>query len=279
MTPTFLLDVFPASGMPKRRSRQLKREEDSPAVARLDFSARSSPSSPTDDAGPRDDPPFSPPLKLPDFWEAQPDAWFLHAESQFVLRRVADDELRYHHVVASLSPTATAKLVGILSAPPATNKYSAIKAALLYAFGLSDAERADRLFALNGLGGRKPSELMSHMLDLVGSRGPEFILKQLFLRQLPASVRAALANCPADDFTAFAAEADKFYLEGREVGSESTFRTYASPARSRGGNKTPAAKMRGPLCFYHERFGERASKCVPPCSFTGQGNAQAGARP
>ena len=252
------------------------KSESSPTTG-LDFSMSSPP--PTPAVGPLDHPPSASALRLPDFWEAQPAAWFVHAESQFVLRHVADDELKYHHVVAALSPSATSKLVGLLSAPPTKDKYPAVKAGLLYAFGLSDTERADQLFALNGLGGRKPSELMAHILDLVGGRGPEFLLKQLFLRQLPASVRAALANCPADNFTTFAAEADKFFLEGREMATGPAFQTYASPARPRAKVKASTTRPRGLLCFYHERFGERATNCRQPCSYNDQGNAPAGARP
>jgi hypothetical protein len=32
------------------------------------------------------------------------------------------------------------------------------------------------------------------------------------------------------------------------------------------------------LCFYHAKFGSRAKKCLPPCSFRGTGNARAGAQ-
>ena len=175
-------------------------------------------------------PPASSLLKLPEFWEAQPAAWFLHVESQFALRQITDDELRYHHVVAALPPSATARLVGVLSAPPAVGKYPSVKAELLYAFGLSDAERADRLFSLNGLGGRRPSEMMAHMLDLVGSRGPQFLLRQLFLRQLPPDVRASLATCGTENLVDLATEADKFFLESRAAGAGSARPLHASPS-------------------------------------------------
>ena len=225
-----------------------------------------------------------PPLKLPDFWEAHPAAWFLHIESLFALRGVVDDGIMYHHVVAALPPAATARLVGLLSAPPPTGKFPAIKTGLLYAFGLSDSERADRLFALNGLGGRKPSEMMAHILDLVGGRGPEFLLKQLFLRQLPSGVRAALANCTTADFVGFAAEADKYFLESRAAGAGAAHPLHASPsAKVKGSSNPPGSAtqrqvQQSDLCYYHERFGPRATKCRHPCSFETQGNATAGAR-
>ena len=264
----------------KRSTCKQEDEYDSPEPSTPPRHRRSEPA-----ASPREAMPTwgAPPLKLPAFWESSPAAWFVHAESLLALHRVEDDAFRYHHVVAALPSSVAAKLVGLLTNPPATGRYNALKAQLLYSFSLSEAERANELFALNGLGARRPSELMEHMLGLLGTNDPSFLFQHLFLRQLPAPVRAALANTPKADMRTLAAEADKFFLAGHEGAGGTPSPSLAAPARGKKKTRDPAvsppssgSKQLG-LCYYHERFGQQANRCRPPCTFPAQGNAAAGA--
>ncbi|XP_056904781.1 uncharacterized protein K02A2.6-like [Takifugu flavidus] len=163
-------------------------------------------------------------LKLPEFWETSATAWFAQAEAQFALREITADEIKYYYVVSALGSAMASRVVGILKQPPPENKYGILKAHLLRMFELSDAERASRLFSLQGLGDSKPSELMDKMLDLLGEHKPDFLFIQLFLRLLPPQVRAALANTAISDCRALAAEADKFFLASQP--------TYVAACRS-----------------------------------------------
>ena len=86
-------------------------------------------------------------------------------------------------------------------------------------FELSELEKADRLLSLNGLGDSKPSELMERMLAVLGSADPSFLFAHIFLRQLPAPVRTALASSPlfaSKDYRAVAVEADRIFLANRQ---------------------------------------------------------------
>ena len=260
--------------MPKKKSRGLL------ACKSEDSDETPAPSSPPPRHPHLGTPPHTPPLKLPEFWETSPAAWFAHTESQFDLHGIVDDDRRYHHVVAALPSSVATKIVGLLTRPPAHGKYGTLKSQLLYNFSLSDTKRVEELFALNGLGGRKPSQLMEHMLALLGDNEPGFLFTHLFLRQLPVSVRSALADVPVEDLRAFAMEADTFWIAQR---SASPVSAYASPAPHVRRDKKVAVgsdrpSQRPGVCFYHERFGDRATKCRQPCSFVVQGNAQAGAR-
>lgn len=107
-------------------------------------------------------------------------------------------------------------MVSLLKNPPQQGKYDVLKAHLLKTFELSDAERASQLFSLNGLSDSKLSELMDRMLDLLGEHKAGFLFVQLFLRQLPSQVRAALANTTISDCRALDEEADKFFLAGQQ---------------------------------------------------------------
>ncbi len=47
-------------------------------------------------------------VKLPDFWQHNPRAWFQHIEAQFQLRGIIQDVTKYFHVVAALDASTTA---------------------------------------------------------------------------------------------------------------------------------------------------------------------------
>ncbi|KAJ8333956.1 hypothetical protein SKAU_G00412750 [Synaphobranchus kaupii] len=162
---------------------------------------------------------FAATIKLPDFWQHDPDPWFQHIEAQFNLRGITVDETKYYHVVVALDSSTTRRLMGFLRDPPANGKYDALKGQLLRLFQLSDTERAERLLSLNGLGDSKPTELMENMLALLGSGDASFLFVQLFLRQLPPPVRTALASSPltrTKDYRGLAEEADRILLASRQ---------------------------------------------------------------
>ncbi|KAK7877068.1 hypothetical protein WMY93_032223 [Mugilogobius chulae] len=158
-------------------------------------------------------------VKLPDFWQHDPEPWFQHVEAQFHLRGITLDDTKYFHVVAALDSASTRRLMGLLRDPPHVNKYKTLKENLLRLYQLSDMERADRLLSLDGLGDCKPTELMENMLTLLGSGDTSFLFTHLFLRQLPPPVRTALASSPlvrAKDYRGLAEEADRILLASRQ---------------------------------------------------------------
>ena len=236
-------------------------------------------------------------VKLPEFWQHDPAPWFQHIEAQFHLRGITVDATKYYHVVAALDSSTTRRVMGFLRDPPADDKYAGLKTQLLRLYELSDAERAERLLSLNGLGDMKPTELMENMLALLGSGDTTFIFIQLFLRQLPSPVRTALATSPlvrTKDYRGLAEEADRILLASRQytgaaVSAVSEAVSSPAPWLQLPSMDTAAAvavrREQGPdrqrddgLCYYHRRFGAKAKRCTPPCRFESQGNARAGAR-
>ena len=147
-------------------------------------------------------------LKLPEFWESSASAWFAQTEA---------DTTRFYYVVSALGNSTASRVVSLLKNPSVREKYAALKTHLLKTFELSDAERASRLFSLQGLGDSKPSELVDRMLDLLGEHNPDFLSIQLFLRQLPSQARAALANTTITDCRRLAEKTkeDIFFLAGQ----------------------------------------------------------------
>lgn len=222
-------------------------------------------------------------LKLPEFWESSPSAWFAQTEAQFALRQITADETQYYYVVSALGSSTASRVVSLLKRPPLTRKYETLKEKLLKTFELSDTERASRLFSLQGLGDSKPSELMDRMLDLLGDNKPDFLFLHLFLRQLPAHVRAALANTASTDCRELAAEADKCFLASQQQPCAAALLPAGAVSEVLEDDHmlvaaaAPRRQQSSGLCYYHARFGSKAKQCRSPCSFSGTGNAKAGA--
>lgn len=218
-------------------------------------------------------------LKLPEFWESSAAAWFSQAEAQFVLRKITDDNTQYYYVVAALGSATASRIVGLLTDPPEEGKYVSLKTHLLKTFELSAAERARRLFAIQGLGDSKPSELMEKMLNLLGKEKPCFLFMELFLRHMPPRVQTALANTTITEPRALAEEADRFFLATQRSVPEVLAPTLDSPPpwhrMGAGGSDRQGSSG---LCFFHARFGAKAKRCRSPCSFRPAGNDRAGAR-
>lgn len=225
---------------------------------------------------------FSATVKLPEFWQHDPEPWFQHVEAQFHLRGITTDDTKYFHVVAALDSATTRRLMGLLRDPPAANKYAALKAELLQRFQLSDMERADRLLSMTGLGDSMPSALMENMLALLGGGDCAFLFTHLFLRQLPPPVRTALAIHPlvhTKDYRGLALEADRLLLASRQFSVHALLPAESEdPAVAAVTTRRKRKDGSGSMCFYHRRFGPKARRCIPPCSFQLPGNEETGAR-
>ena len=214
-------------------------------------------------------------VKLPPFYTTNPKFWFGHAEAQFNLRGITQDNTRYFYVVANLPEEAAVRVMRVIEEPPAADKYDTIKAALLKAYTPSDEENAAALLDMPGLGDMKPSQLWQRMCAMhPADQKPNFLARELFLRQLPADVRGHLADKKDLTNDQLAEEADKFFASsGRQIQSARYKRgnrfSFHSPTRRR--SKSPPSSVRSgsphPFCFFHQKFGKKARNCRPPCSF------------
>ena len=238
--------------------------------------------------------------RLPPFWPANANAWFLQAEAQFTLRGITQDATKHAHIVASLDERTASKVADLLATSAAADdKYATLKKRLMERFQLSEQERARRLLELRGLGDRKPSELMEEVLALLQDEPFSFVIKEIFLQQLSPIVRAQLANT---DFTTdprqAATYADRLWFAAGQralpiatahtpVGEPALAASELPPDRleidainraprhhRRATTATPREPTNHPiLCYYHRTFGKHARKCNPPCSFAGNGQA------
>ena len=133
-------------------------------------------------------------------------------------------------------------------------------------------EWASQLLDFRTLGDSKPSALMDEMLALLGDHPPCFLFEQRFLECLPEDVRVHLAGAQFTDHRQMAKKADAYWVS-RDTGFGANAiqqRTLSSRQKTKVQSSTPfPAKM----CYYHRTYGEAASKCRPPCDWSGKGQA------
>ena len=229
-------------------------------------------------------------VKLPPFWPDKTDIWFAQAEAQFTIKNITTEKTKYAYVVSVLDSDTATQVLDIIRAPPAEEPYKALKNRLTKAFAISDRERAAKLLDMNGLGDKTPSQCLTTMLNLVPdaeAQDPGFLFREIFLRQLPNDVQTQLAQSTrtgtsATELRALALEADKYFSS---IGSRIS--TISRMDESANEDFEVNAVSNRQFCYYHSKFGDKATKCRSPCQFksamkpgaatsSNQGNSRSG---
>ena len=233
-------------------------------------------------------------VKLAPFWTENPRLWFAQAEAQFATRGVTVSLTKYHYVVAALPMDAAERVVELIETVPAGgDPYGVLKSALFSAFSLSEYQRAEAILSLPSLGDRKPSQLLAQIKSLLPAKHKDcMFIRHAFLSRLPEHVRTSVLrdDMSLDDVakladtlvtaTAYSAVSEAF--SPSEIHLDVVSRRDPPPRGSRW-RKTPVNRER--LCWYHQRWGDKATKCrnsrENPCdavSTSASGNERAGGR-
>ena len=245
-------------------------------------------------------------VKLPDFWTADPDLWFLHAESAFRSSRIVDSRTKYDIIVQKLPQDIMVSVRPLVkgSAATSTTPYEDLRDKLVSSFTLTRWQRVAKVIHHPGLGDRRPTALMDAMLALLpDDETPGSLFLGLFLERLPVEMRDHLV---AKDFKTpgeMALHADLLWDarraqpaaaspllaaavapaslprardRDRDRGRDRRDSSPARAGRARAPTPGPSAPAASGLCYYHRNFGSAAANCRPPCSFSG--NGQAGGR-
>ena len=247
-------------------------------------------------------------FKAPQFWQTNVKAWFIRLEASFNTHTppITQDLTKFHHVIQLLDSSTACRVQAVLENPPPVGKYDRLKSALLNAYEATQLQKDQELLNLNGLGDRKPSELLQHMWSL--NHDPVTLFRALFLNQLPPEVRRILAQTPDADLDTLAKTADGIMdVEFSAAATRSIQNTYPIEAKleeqANSCHGDMNALQRNPrfrqkhrsttptptfvLCKYHSRFASIARSCEyfvdgRPCAMsprpTSQGNDRASAK-
>lgn len=243
-------------------------------------------------------------VKVPPFWRDNPVIWFRQIESQFINSGITVESSKYHLVVGHIETDVLAQVSDIIDPPPEKDPYNTLKKRLIEVFSDSEEKKLKKLLQDIDLGDKRPSVLLRQMQELAGPLVGAELLKSLWLQRLPAQMQAILASSDIE-LKKLAAMADKIAdvtspnqlssidLKGTTNDSGATQKVLndlqhqisdlnrkvdklfvacsRSRSRSRNSSKQRGLVNRSPsrntVCWYHVRFGEKATKCIKPCSF------------
>lgn len=233
------------------------------------------------------------------FWREQPRLWFAQFEALIEPLKTGDDQ-KYRYVLGALQAMDIQQISDILTNPPTTGKYTAVKNRLLSVYQASESRQFQKLLGGLELGDQKPSMLLRKMRDLGGKMVPEDALRVLWLNQLPAQMRAVLSvntesaletlatmadvmmehsepptiNAVATtsqpstselQFALLSKQLEKLTLEIAELRRRDNDRNYPRPYNNRSRSQS-RDRRNSTECYYHRRFGNAARKCQSPCS-------------
>ena len=248
-------------------------------------------------------------LKLPPFWPSDPHLWFAQVEAQFSTRGITAQKTKYEYVVASLSPEFATQVRDLILRVPAASPYDTLKRQLISRTALPPERRLRQLFQSTELGDQRPSQLLRRMQQLLGedaAGSDATLLREMFLQRLPGNVRMVLASSgEGKSLEELAQLADRIVtaaplsvagVTSRQPAGEvdelrteiaklretiATLATLSPPTRHRSPSPRRPSRRHSPpphtaptgMCWYHSRFGARARKCTPPCSYSGNDRA------
>ncbi|XP_022907900.2 uncharacterized protein [Onthophagus taurus] len=118
-------------------------------------------------------------VKIPPFWDADPQLWFINVETQFALGQITADDTKYNYVVSSLDKKYWAEVRDILSNPPPTGKYEKLKSELIRRLSVTQDQKTRRL--------------LEHE-EMAGTVIPDDVLRPLWCDRLPTFTQAILAS-------------------------------------------------------------------------------------
>ncbi len=184
------------------------------------------------------------------------------------MKRVTAQFDRYCHVVAALPHESIRLVADIVEGEPSETPYDDIRQRLV-----ASHQKAERLFQMPALGGRKPSEMMAAMLETC-PRGEEKtnLFACIFLQRLPREIRVLLAKADHKDPKTPATQADELWalhdtsnggggVAAVQESSDSDFVAAISGDRRRGGGSA-RGKTRG---SGRGRGGRAAPRLPPGC--------------
>ena len=138
-----------------------------------------------------------PKFRIATFYASDVELWFNQIET---LHQINDDDERYSLTCAALSGEIASDVRDVLLQPFRSNKYDSLKAILIERRGLTTPERVNKVISGEKIGNDIPSRFLRRLQKTAGFGTKavvgKAVIRQAFIRQMPASIRAHLATQP-----------------------------------------------------------------------------------
>lgn len=244
-------------------------------------------------------------IKVPTFYETDPEMWFIVLEAQFTAKSITADKTKFAHVISNLNCQTAMQVKDILKSPYETGHYDKLKRALITIYAETATEKLRKLLSNAEMGDKKPSQFLHDMRSLADNRVGDDLIKSLWIQRLPATARAVL-SAKDDDLDTLAKMADsmwevsdRFCIAGVKTDdtvtaclekisttlsklsdrmdklerNEHKSRRDATPHRNTLRDKSKQrdqseSKKEYEQCWYHYKYGDDAKNCREPCKFS-----------
>ena len=141
-----------------------------------------------------------PKFKIATFYATDVELWFNQIGTQFVLHQINDDDERYSLTCAALSGEVASDVRDVLLQPFRSHKYESLKAILIERRGLTTPQRVNKVISGERMGTDIPSRFLRRLQKTAGFGTKavvgKAVIRQAFIRQMPASIKAHLATQP-----------------------------------------------------------------------------------
>lgn len=235
-------------------------------------------------------------VRIPPFWVEEPAVWFAQIEHSFLLSGIKDDDTKFYYVTSNLENRYAAEVKDIIVAPPAKGKYEKLKTELIKRVSSPREKQLQQLLIHEEIGDRRPSQFLRYLQHLAGASYPEEFLKATWISRLPVNLQTAIAMRPDASLETLANMADtvhelappaphiasaeatssnaKIVEELAKMSRQIEALSFKARRNSRRGYRNEQSDSRSqsnyrkfPICFYHFKFGEKATKCQKPCDY------------
>lgn len=243
-------------------------------------------------------------LRIPPFWKANVRLWIAQCDNAFTYSGITNDETKFSALVANIDGETLSHVSDIVLNPPDTDKYKKLSERLINEFADSEQQKIKKLLTELQLGDERPSHLLRKMKELSGTQLTDDFLQNLWMQRMPTHIQTVL-SASSEKLDQLAVIADKvaevvqpsaicatsaagtpFDTSGatidtltkkideltRQVSELSRGRT-TTRFRSRSNSRSRIGNSSTSVCFYHNRFGDKALKCAKPCNYQKQKNA------
>lgn len=167
--------------------------------------------------------------KIPKFYKQDPSCWFLIVEASLDRMSIRKEKARANALITQLNPDIVAYIKDILNVQPQPEYlYTQIKNRVLTTYTISKEARLRQLLKGEVMNEGKPSLMLNHVRSLNNNACNDDVLRETFLDQLPASIRAILAMSQVSTLSTLATLLDKVC----EASNPSGVQTFAVAPRS-----------------------------------------------
>lgn len=231
--------------------------------------------------------------KIPPFWIANPELWFIRVEAILSLQGITREETKFNRLTAELDEPLMELIKDILTSTTIPAKYEAAKTRLIAHYQDSEEKKIRKLLGGLQIGDLKPSHFLIKIKNLGGEQVNENIMKSIFLDQLSDQTKTILSISEIEDLSKLAEQADKIHeittpqVSAVTVSMESSIMEKLNSLQhqieelrlNRSRSRQPdnynnrrrsrsKSKVNKEICWYHNKFGSNATKCTQPCKFT-----------